>query len=314
MPIINLVGQRFGRLTVLNRAEKPENSKSTSAFWLCRCDCGTEKIISGNVLRQGKAKSCGCYNRDSHKYTTVDLTGKQFGDLTVLCRADKPENLKSKGAYWLCKCSCGKEKVMYGRTLLGGAKSCGGCRSNIVDDLTGQRFWKLTVIERDFSRPSNGNGVFWKCKCDCGNIITALGKNLKFGSVKSCGCLQSTGESEIQKILDQNNVKYKTQYTFPDLYGDGGGHLRFDFGLLDDNGQLIRLIEFQGEQHYPDQMKSNNFMDNPVTHDQYKQQYCLKNNIKLVLIPYWERHHITLEDILGDEYLYKITERKGELK
>ena len=58
--LINLVGERYGNWTVLEKAKKPEDSKSSSAFWLCRCDCGTERIVSGNVLKQGKSKSCGC--------------------------------------------------------------------------------------------------------------------------------------------------------------------------------------------------------------------------------------------------------------
>lgn len=53
--VIDLTGQKFGRLTVISRAEKPEGSHSTSAFWLCRCECGNEKVISANVLRQGKS-------------------------------------------------------------------------------------------------------------------------------------------------------------------------------------------------------------------------------------------------------------------
>jgi hypothetical protein len=49
--LIDLTGQKFGRLTVLGRAPKPEGAASTSAFWCCVCECGTKKVISGNVLR-----------------------------------------------------------------------------------------------------------------------------------------------------------------------------------------------------------------------------------------------------------------------
>lgn len=54
-------------------------------------------------------------------------------------------------------------------------------------DLTGQRFGKLTVIEKaDFK---HGNGVFWKCLCDCNNIKYAKTGQLRSGHVRSCGCL-----------------------------------------------------------------------------------------------------------------------------
>lgn len=52
MKLIDLTSRRFGRWTVLRRSH---------VFWLCRCDCGTEKLVSGSVLRGGNSKSCGCY-------------------------------------------------------------------------------------------------------------------------------------------------------------------------------------------------------------------------------------------------------------
>lgn len=55
---IDMVGERFGRWVVLSLSTEPW---SRSDFrWLCRCDCGTQKLVSGYVLRSGKSKSCGC--------------------------------------------------------------------------------------------------------------------------------------------------------------------------------------------------------------------------------------------------------------
>ena len=52
MPKLNdLTGQRFGRLTVLERTELK---------WLCKCDCGNKKIVAGGHLVSGDTKSCGC--------------------------------------------------------------------------------------------------------------------------------------------------------------------------------------------------------------------------------------------------------------
>ena len=64
MPAYNfkdLTGQKFGRLTVIERAE---NDKNGSTRWLCRCECGNEKIIEGGHLRSHKIKSCGCLLTD----------------------------------------------------------------------------------------------------------------------------------------------------------------------------------------------------------------------------------------------------------
>lgn len=301
--MIDLTGEKFGRLTVLKLAEKPKDSKSTSKFWLCKCECGTEKVISSNVLRQGKAKSCGCLNYEMKP--SEDLSGKRFGYLIALKRVKKPENLKSQGAYWLCKCDCGKEKVIMGKTLRNGeAKSCGFCRVDIVDDLTGQVFDNLTVIERDFSRPSNHNGAFWKCKCICGNTITVLGKNLKHQEYHSCGCIRSKGEQNIQQILEKNNLSFKKEYSFKDLIGIKGGPLRFDFAIFI-NDELNRLIEFQGEQHYAnnDPLEWGAYT---IEHDRRKKLYCHQKNIPLICIPYWKRNTLKIEDILGDHYRVEV--------
>lgn len=58
---IDLTGQTFGRLTVIERAE---NDKHGFACWKCRCECNAEVIVSGNHLRSGHSTSCGCRNRE----------------------------------------------------------------------------------------------------------------------------------------------------------------------------------------------------------------------------------------------------------
>lgn len=55
--LIDLTGQRFGRLTVIKRAQ---NAKDGKTQWLCRCDCGKETIVRAAPLRRGDSKSCGC--------------------------------------------------------------------------------------------------------------------------------------------------------------------------------------------------------------------------------------------------------------
>lgn len=307
--VIDLTGKKFGRLTVLSQAKRPVGAASTSAFWLCKCECGTEKVISGNVLRQGKAKSCGCYNKEYHYENTMDLTNQRFGHLIALKRVPRPEELRSGGAYWLCKCDCGKEKIILGKSLrTGKTKSCGKCRVDVVDDLTGQKFGKLTVLERDFSRPSNNDGAFWRCKCECGNETIVLGKNLKQHNCLSCGCLVSYGENIIKKILQDNNINFKTQYSFQDLYGLKGGLLRFDFAIFDEENNIQRLIEYQGQQHY----ENSSWFDVPFEHDKMKRQYCKNNNYILVCIPYWKRDGISLKDIMGDKYIVDLTDEEVE--
>lgn len=57
----NLLGQRFGRLIVIQSAEK---NKSGRTAWICKCNCGVEKIATTHDLRNGSVSSCGCYLRE----------------------------------------------------------------------------------------------------------------------------------------------------------------------------------------------------------------------------------------------------------
>lgn len=56
-----------------------------------------------------------------------------------------------------------------------------------MKDMTGQRFGRLVVIER--ATEKRRQGVYWHCRCDCGNEIDVLGTSLRCGDTKSCGCL-----------------------------------------------------------------------------------------------------------------------------
>lgn len=58
---IDLTGQRFGRLVVLERAS---NGSYQQTRWLCQCDCGNKCIVQAGALKSGNSKSCGCLHRD----------------------------------------------------------------------------------------------------------------------------------------------------------------------------------------------------------------------------------------------------------
>jgi hypothetical protein len=60
IPHENLVGRRFGRLTVLEQSE----SRAYRRRWKCACDCGAEADVATDTLKRGKTKSCGCLSRD----------------------------------------------------------------------------------------------------------------------------------------------------------------------------------------------------------------------------------------------------------
>lgn len=70
-----------------------------------------------------------------------------------------------------------------------------------LKDRTGQRYGRLVVLER--APNGSHNRVFWKCKCDCGNIVDVAGGSLQKGCTKSCGCLNT----ETRRELGRKNKK-----------------------------------------------------------------------------------------------------------
>jgi hypothetical protein len=115
MSVKDLLKQKFGKLTVLCRSQK---NKWGKRHWLCKCDCGNEKIITGYNLLMGYTKSCGCLGG-------VDLIGKTFNKLTVIKLLSKTDKI-CHDRYWLCKCDCGNEtKVRQSHLVNENIKSCG---------------------------------------------------------------------------------------------------------------------------------------------------------------------------------------------
>lgn len=110
----NIIGKKFGKLTVIDYVGKDDKYHKK---YLCKCDCGKQKIIAESALLHGQSKSCGCMR-------AKDLTGKRFGQLTVLEKTDK----RYYGyVVWKCKCDCGNitEVPMHNLSYNNMVKSCG---------------------------------------------------------------------------------------------------------------------------------------------------------------------------------------------
>ncbi len=105
--------------------------------------------------------------------------------------------------------------------------------------------------------------------------------------MKGATILSSSGEVKIHNILTDYGVPFQEEYEFDDLISTSGRHLRFDFAIFDDDGELLCLLEFNGRQHYQSVGKfgSNKGLRRQQYNDNLKRQYCLKNNYKLITIP-----------------------------
>ena len=228
------------------------------------------------------------------------LIGQRFGHLTVVKDTGKRFY---RSIIWECLCDCGNVHEVTSNNLNSGkVNSCGkeNCQYHkTYKDLKGLTFGKLTAIKPIGIK--DGSHMYWLCLCECGNTKEVASSHLQRGDVQSCGCIKaSIGEMNIQKILDNNNITYMKEYSFSDLKNKKV--LRFDFAIIE-NDQIVRLIEFDGIQHFKEQEYFTHSLAETQNNDNIKNEYCKTNNIPLVRIPYWERDNITLEMLLGKEYL-----------
>ena len=129
----NLVGNKYGRLTVLSLAE-PHITKGgyKKNRWNCICDCGNKIVVIGDNLRSNNTQSCGCYQKDRISETSIiDLSNQRFGRLVV-----KEKTYKNGVMYWKCKCDCGNYSDVLPQHLKRGfIKSCGCLRKDVSKNL-----------------------------------------------------------------------------------------------------------------------------------------------------------------------------------
>lgn len=223
-----------------------------------------------------------------------DLTNQKFGKLLVIKEVPFDARPDKRKVYWECQCECGNTSIVPTSYLTTGHTTSCGCRraeamaETMSTNLLGKKYGKLVVIEKTNERASDGC-IIWKCLCECGNITYTNTNSLKNGDTQSCGCIRSKGERKINEILFANEINFQTQYWFKDLKDKK--YLYFDFGILDDEGNLKCLIEYQGEQHFF-KVFPEEWNDFTIKHDRMKREYCEKNNIKLIEIPYTDFNKI----------------------
>ena len=183
------VGRVFGEWTIIETLGKGKV--------LCRCSCGTERVVYKKSLVIGATKSCGCKRTENFRRSvTDDLTGVRFGAWEVI---------KELGSGYVdCRCDCGTVRRIHKPALKSGATTSCGCESrgkaaskNIENhSLIGKTFNELTVIEE------LGGGLI-RCKCSCGNEYIGRKQSIKSGHTKSCGCKTYSSEYRVDNKVGE---------------------------------------------------------------------------------------------------------------
>lgn len=280
---INIVGEKYGELTVIEMLYGYNNGKHT----YCRCvnDVGDEVVVRLDALRSGATKTAkGAQTKGVKK----NLIGSRFGRLTVQCEA-KGRAANGSVLYY-CDCDCGNHRIVSSGDLTRGrTQSCGCLVQEHYDaqarDLTGMRFGGLTVVKYVGKRGLSGSSRrMWQCLCDCGNYCEVSLSDLVTGNTQTCGCQQmSHGERIIFDLLTQYEIPFVPQKTFDDCRYRR--KLPFDFYLETYN----TVIEYDGEQHFRsvDFFGGEEEFEVRKQRDTIKSNYCEEHNIRLIRIPYY---------------------------
>lgn len=229
-----------------------------------------------------------------------DMTGKICGCWKVIER-DKNPTSKSHETFWKCECQRCQTIVSVRKCdLKKEPKSCNNCKGwGSRSYKIGERYGLLTIIGEGSFR---GNHTYVKCQCDCGNIIEVRLEHLKGqgrkGRTISCGCASiSSGELKIKELLEDNNINFRYQY----IISDFSKFMPFDFAIMDKNNNVIKLIEFDGEQYYSpvDFFGGEEKFQLQKERDCRRDKYCEEHNIPLLRVSYLDYDKINIDMLIS---------------
>ena len=256
------------------------------------------EVISTNILKGTRCPNCANKSRSSKKkLNTSDFTGqfKEFEskEYTLLSEYNGGTSKVS-----LIHNTCGYEYDVIARNFKRGDR-CPKCSGNLkkntseISDIISNITDKECSLESEYKGYHNHVSIKHHL---CGNVYDVKPANFISNNRRCPICKESKGEKCISEILNNLNVEFKRQFVFEDCKNKR--RLPFDFAVFK-NGELKFLIEFQGIQHY----KENDFFgkenfEATKKNDEIKRNYCINNNIKLLVIPYWDYDNI--EEILSE--------------
>lgn len=185
-------------------------------------------------------------------------------------------------------------------------------------NLTGRTFESLEILEVLDNNVKGKGHKLYKARCYlCGKEFTVFDSKFRIwkpspkNSIEPqgwtsgvyCNCHEhSSFQWKVNKLLFENKVPYRVEYSFPGLYGAGGINLlRFDFAVFNRDGSLKCLIECQGEQHYQpvEEFGGEDGFQQQVLNDNRKREYAKAHNIKLIEISYLNKGYKDIKAILA---------------
>ena len=296
------IGTKHGCLKIIN----VKKDSSGHIWYKCVCDCGKEVDKSEFEFLNKRHRYCSKTIRRSERerwaFKEIDEENQ--------CGLKKAQDEKRKESY---------KRVFdssYNNDYIGTIHE-----SLEVLECVDEHYEELNFIS---DARKKGGGTYYvyklyKCRCYlCGkeqqiksskfsiNPPTEHGYHEYTGywSDAYCDCHKiSSFQWIVTKLLKENKVPYKVEISFPDLYGlYRVNHLRYDFGVYDENGNIKCLIECQGEQHYEPVKEFGGDLQfvRQQKNDDLKRKYAKEKCIPLYEIPYKFKKYERIEKFLQE--------------
>lgn len=259
---------------------------------------------------QGKIELSPFNRYNKHTIDNIQLWISQNNkDYTFISGTYSNSNKKTI----LLSCNKCKEKFYYNWNEIYAGNQCPYCAGKRVSSKNNLLYLYPEISkEWDYSKNKNNPEDYTGCSskkvywiCSVCNYSWKINISSRTSSGNGCPqCCLSKGERKITYFLNNKNIEYEVQKRFKDCRNID--ELPFDFAIFYNNGDLMCLIEYDGEMHYEvcRYQKDNDLaikkLNKTKVNDIIKTEYCKKNNIKLIRIPYWEFKNI--EKILEKEF------------
>lgn len=292
-------------------------------FLEIQCSCGNTFNVGFDTFKSCNVRRCKkCSDDNLASYTTIksyeDI--KKYIEITSEsgCKIiTKKEEYKTKKQKLDLACSCGNHfQTSFENFKARNKRKCNECSfserakgavlsyETVKEDIEGINGNGCKLISTEYISAHKKLEI----QCACGNMYTCtINDFISDKSQKQCGeCSkkQSKGEVKIKKYLIGKDFLFKEQFMFSDCIDILP--LRFDFAILDDNLTIIKLIEFDGQQHFKPVRFGGVSNERAIigfnrakNNDDTKDKYCLDHNIPLIRIPYWDFKNI--KAILDEE-------------
>lgn len=293
------VGIRYGCMTIIGNDKVNKNNE---ALYLCQCKCGMTHYWNEYHFLEKRHKYC------TEIYGSMSYWTEK-SDQTSLCGLLLQHEAKLYESY----------KRVY--------------EKNYEKDFSHTFHESLEILEcvdendeepRIKDKRKKGGGYIYvkkiyRCRCYlCGHEYRFSSENFwieslggPYDSGAQCSCHRiSSFQWILNKLLKENNVPYRVEETFPDLYGASEEWpLRFDFAILNPDGTIKCLIECQGEQHSKPVAEFGGEEQFKIQkkYDEMKRKYAEEHGISLLEINYKDKKYTKVEEILRKQGIIAVT-------